>query len=329
MDLMNEFLMLNLNGHRHIAKILQAVNSRFGYWTTVMLLGLITTTAIAQKQIPELWGTHVHDEANILSQSTIDKLENLLIAYEDSTTNQIAILIIPSLDGDVLEEYSLRVAEKWKLGDETKDNGALLLIAVNDHKMRIETGYGLEGALTDAVCSRIIRNEIAPKFRQNDFDGGVAAGINAIISAIGGEYTADDQGSGLEGLDWKLRIPIGLFVFGILGIFTFMAIVISGCGGWVLYAFLIPFYATFPLVVLGTTAGLAVLAIYVILFPILKLWLGKSDWGKRMAKKFATPTGGRHGWSTGSGWSGGGGRSSGGFSGGGGSFGGGGSSGSW
>jgi uncharacterized protein len=326
---MNDCLMLNLNEHLYITKIFRAVSIRFGYWTTVLMLGLITITAIAQKQIPELWGTHVHDEADILSQNTIDKLENLLIAYEDSTSNQIAILIIPSLDGDVLEEYSLRVVEKWKLGDETKDNGVLLLIAVSDHKMRIETGYGLEGVLTDAVCSRIIRNEIAPKFRQNDFDGGVTAGINAIISAIGGEYTADDQVSGLEGLDWKLRIPIGLFVFGILGIFTFIAIVISGCGGWFLYAFLIPFYATFPLVVLGTTAGLTVLAIYVILFPILKLLLGKSDWGKRMAKKFATPTGGRRGWSTGSGWSGGGGRSSGGFSGGGGSFGGGGSSGSW
>lgn len=304
------------------------MNSRYGYWI-ILLMVLITTSTAAQKQIPELWGLHVHDEAKVLSQESVDKLENLLITYEDSTSNQIAILIIPSLDGDVLENYSLRVAEKWKLGDEAKDNGALLLIAVNDHKMRIETGYGLEGVLTDAVCSRIIRNEIAPKFRQNDFDGGVTAGINAMISAIGGEYTAEDYDE-LETLDWRLRIVIGLFVFSILGMFAFMAVIMPGCGGWVLYVFLIPFYAGFPMIVFGTSGGLVVLIIYIIVLPVLKLLLGKSDWGKRMTKKFATPSGGRRGWSTGSGWSGGGGgRSSGGFSGGGGSFGGGGSSGSW
>jgi uncharacterized protein len=319
--------MLNLNSHLHVTKLFRAMNLRCGYW--IMLMGLIVTSAVAQKQIPELWGLHVHDEAKVLSQTTVDKLENLLITYEDSTSNQIAILIVPSLDGDVLENYSLRVAEKWKLGDEAKDNGVLLLIAVNDHEMRIETGYGLEGVLTDAVCSRIIRNEIAPKFRQNDFDGGVTAGINGIILAIGGEYTAEDQ-DGLETLDWKVRVAICLFVLSILGIFAFLAVIMPGCGGWVLYVFLIPFYAAFPLIVLGTSAGLVVLITYIIALPVLKLLLSKSDWGQRMTKKFATPSGGRRGWSGGSGWSGGGGgRSSGGFSGGGGSFGGGGSSGSW
>ena len=326
-EIVKERLMLDLNSHRPVTKIFRVMNSRYGY-CIVMLIVLIATSTVAQKQIPELWGLHVHDDANVLSQEAADKLENLLITYEDSTSNQIAILIIPSLDGDVLENYSLRVAERWKLGNETKDNGALLLIAVNDHKMRIETGYGLEGVLTDAVCSRIIRNEIAPKFRQNDFDGGVTAGINAMISAIGGEYTAEDYDE-MESLDWRLRTAIGLFVFSILGMFAFMAVIVPGCGGWVLYVFLIPFYAGFPMIVLGTFGGLVVLIIYVIALPVLKLLLGKSDWGKRMTKKFATPSGGRRGWSTGSGWSGGGRSSSGGFSGGGGSFGGGGSSGSW
>lgn len=305
-------------------------NSREAYWLFCFALIFITNTVLAQKTIPELWGLHVHDEAHVLSQPTIDKLENHLVAYEDSTSNQIAILIVSSLDGESLEEYSLRVAEKWKLGKKEKDNGVLLLIAVDDHKMRIETGYGLEGVLTDAVCSRIIRNELAPNFRQNQFDKGVTDGINAIMQAIGGEYQADEESEGLDDLGWKERTLIGMFIFGILGVFTFLGLIIPGCGGWFLYAFLIPFYAAFPMVVLGTSAGLTVLGLYVIGFPILKLMMGRTDWGKRMAKKMATnnPSTGR-GWSSGSGWSSGGGRSSGGFSGGGGSFGGGGSSGSW
>lgn len=283
----------------------------------------------AQRAIPELWGTHVHDDAHILSQSAVDQLEKQLIAYEDSTSNQIAILIIPSLDGDNVEEYSLRVAEKWKLGKKDKDNGVLLLIAVDDHKVRIETGYGLEGVLTDAICSRIIRNEIAPNFRQSQYDEGVFAGVNAIIRAIGGEYQADDDDSGATELGWKERILIGLFIFGILGVFTVLALFIPGCSGWFLYAFLIPFYAAFPMVVMGSSSGLGVLGLYAIGFPILKLMLGGTEWGKRMAKKMASANrGGGRGWSSSSGWSGGG-RSSGGFSGGGGSFGGGGSSGSW
>ena len=284
-----------------------------------------------QKPLPELWGLHVHDEAHILSQPFIDRLENQLKEYEDSTSNEIAVLLISSLDGESLEDYSLRVAEKWQLGKKEKDNGVLLLIAVDDHKMRLETGYGLEGVLTDAVSSRIIRNELAPNFRQDNYEAGVSAGINAIIRAIGGEYTAEEGDQMNSELGWKERILIGMFIFGILGIFTVMGLFIPGCGGWFLYAFLIPFYAAFPLVVLGTSAGLLVLGVYAIGFPILKLVLGKTAWGSKMAKKMANTSGGKGRWSSGSGWSAGsgGGRSSGGFSGGGGSFGGGGSSGSW
>lgn len=296
-----------------------------------MLFMIAAVEGVAQKAIPELWGLHVHDEAHILTQPTVDKIENQLIAYEDSTSNQIAILTISSLDGESLEDYSMQVVEKWKLGDKAKDNGVLLLIVVDDHKMRIETGYGLEGVLTDAICSRIIRNEIAPNFRQNDFDGGVTEGINAIISAIGGEYSAEEESIGMIDLGWKERILIGMFIFGILGIFTLVGVFVPGCAGWFLYVFLIPFYAIFPLAVLGTSIGLVALMIYLIGFPLLKLMVNKSEWGKRMSRKFATTSGGRRGWSTASGWSAGsgGGRSSGGFSGGGGSFGGGGSSGSW
>jgi uncharacterized protein len=146
----------------------------------------------AQPEIPEHNGRWVHDVANVLSSQTIQRLESTLQAERDSTSNQIAVLIINSLDGGSLEEYSLRVAEKWKLGKSDKDNGVLLFISKEDKKIRIEVGYGLEGALTDAMSSRIIRNEIAPYFRQGDYDGGVQAGIIAIIQAIKGEYVNED-----------------------------------------------------------------------------------------------------------------------------------------
>ena len=125
----------------------------------LLLSFFIPSLVSAQKEVPELWGMRVHDDAKVMSTQGIQRLESLLKAYEDSTTNQIAVLITPSLDGDVLEEYSLRVAEKWQLGQKERDNGVLLLIAIKDRKMRIEVGEGLEGVLTDALSNRIIRND--------------------------------------------------------------------------------------------------------------------------------------------------------------------------
>lgn len=134
----------------------------------------------------------VHDLANVLSTDARARLERILRAEQDSTSNQISVLIIKSLNGGSLEEYSLRVAEKWQPGQAEKDNGVLLLISVDDRKVRIEVGYGLEGRLTDAMSSRIIRNEIAPRFRNGDYDGGVQAAVMAIIKTIAGEYVNDD-----------------------------------------------------------------------------------------------------------------------------------------
>jgi Beta-propeller domains of methanol dehydrogenase type len=170
------------------------------------------TISYAQKTVPELWGQRVHDDAKVLRAETADALELKLKAHEDSTSNQIALLIIESLDGEVIEEYSLKVVEKWKLGTKSKDNGVLLLIAINDHKMRIEVGQGLEGVLTDALCNRIIRNEMAPNFRRDDYDAGVNAAVEAIIKAIAGEYAADEE----EGWDpqntWLIVIAVLIFL---------------------------------------------------------------------------------------------------------------------
>jgi len=278
----------------------------------------------------------VHDEAHVLSQQTIDELEVKLKQHEDSTTNQMAVLIIPSLDGDDLESYSLRVAhDEWKLGTSNNDNGVLLLVAVDDHKIRIEVGNGLEGVLPDVIAARIIRHELAPQFRENNYDQGIKNGIDAIINAIANEYHVEDVEQTSE-LSWGERIITGLFIFGILGLFTLFAVFTPGCGGWGLYAFLIPFYAIFPAVVTGVSAGLVLLVIYTIGLPILKIILSRTAWGKKASKSFKSSGGSGRGWSSGSGWfsggggwSSGGGSSGGGFSGGGGSFGGGGSSGSW
>lgn len=296
----------------------------------------------AQRAVPPLWGHRVHDEAKVLSQTTIDELEIMLEKYEDSTSNQIAILVIPSLDNDVLEEYSIRVVEEWKLGKKGTDNGVLLLIVVNDRKIRIEVGQGLEGVLTDVATNRIIKNRIAPHFREQDYDGGVRAGVEGIIQQIGSEYSVTDDYDVADEVPLVLRIIIGLFVFSILGVFTVVAIFIPGCMAWAFYVFLIPFYAVFPSIVLGLEGGLILLGIYIIAVPILRILLRNSDWGKNMAKKLFSGSGtggsgsgwtrGSGGWNSGSFGGGGfsrGGGSRGGFSGGGGRFGGGGSSGSW
>lgn len=306
------------------------------------LLLLLSQLSFAQRAVPELWGHRVHDDAHILSQGFVDGLEAKLKQHEDSTGNQIAVLIISSLEGDEVEDFSLRVAEAWKLGGKENDNGVLLLIVVDDRKMRIEVGTGLEGVLTDALTNQIIRNEIAPAFRDANYEGGVNAGVQAIIAGIGNEYKLDSsaspgvQGSGEE-MGLTERIIVGLVIFGILGVFTFTGVFQKGCGSWFLYFFLIPFYALFPHIVIGMTAGLTITAIYIVLYPIMKLIIPRTKWGKKIMKDFAntkvsggSSSRGLGGWSSRSSWGGGSsGSSGGGFSGGGGSFGGGGSSGSW
>lgn len=161
-------------------------------FSLVPFILFMSSFAFGQLDIPPHGGTWVHDNAGILSAPTKSILESALKAERDSTSNQIAVFIIPSLDGESIEDFSLRVAEKWGLGQESKDNGVLLLIAINDRQLRIEVGSGLEGILTDAVSSRINRNEIAPFFREGNYDEGVKAGVIAIIQAIRGEYRNDD-----------------------------------------------------------------------------------------------------------------------------------------
>lgn len=139
----------------------------------------------AALEAPQLQA-RVNDLAGILTPATVQLLETNLSRLEQEESTQIAVLTIPSLEGDSLEGFSLRVATGWGLGQEKADNGALLLVAVQDRKIRIEVGYGLEDRLTDLVSGRIIRNEIAPAFRQGDYNQGVVNGVAAMIQAVRG-----------------------------------------------------------------------------------------------------------------------------------------------
>lgn len=142
--------------------------------------------------VPELTA-RVNDYAAMLSPATRQQLEDLLAQLEREESTQIAVLTITSLQGADLDDYSLKVAETWGLGQKGRDNGALLLIAKNDRKLRIEVGYGLEGSLTDLTAGRIIRDIITPRFRDGNFDLGVLDGVAAMIGAVRGEFQAPQQ----------------------------------------------------------------------------------------------------------------------------------------
>jgi uncharacterized protein len=295
----------------------------------LLLLPLFLTlfTCLTHAQDVPFLGGHVNDYAGVLTSSAISSLEWMLKGHEDSTSNQVVVLTIKTLEGASLEEYSIKVAQTWKLGQKGKDNGVLLLIVKDDRKVRIEVGYGLEGSLTDAISSVIIQQEILPRFRKGDYDEGIKAGATAIIAAIGGTYTSEQQaGSQMDFGDTVMFL--GIFTV-VVGLFTVIALFSKGFMSWFLYLFLIPFWLAFPYAALGGTIGLIPFFVYFIGFPIFKVWLSKSStglhWQQALAGSFLMASS-RGGWSSsGGGWSSGGG----GFSGGGGSFGGGGSSGSW
>jgi uncharacterized protein len=130
---------------------------------------------------------HVNDYAQLLSADRAAALEARLADYEQRTKHQFALLSVASLSGDTLEGFSMRVAERWKLGHKGKDDGLILLVVPSEHKMRIEVGYGLEGVIPDAIAARVIREVLAPAFRRGDFAGGVDAAFGALMHAAGGE----------------------------------------------------------------------------------------------------------------------------------------------
>ena len=309
------------------------------------LIGLLAAFSALAVDVPYLSG-RVVDNAEILKAETKRNLAARLKAHEQETSEQIAVLTVPSLEGESIESYAEQVFNTWKLGQKGKDNGVLVLVAPSERRMRIEVGYGLEGTLTDVAASRIVRNVMTPRFKEGNFDAGVAEGVQAVIGQLTGsaEVPADAPSTGaerksdsfFEGPDLPLteRILIGAFIFGIIGLFTVLGILTPGMG-WFLYFFLIPFWAMFPIVVVGTKGALWLLGTYLVGFPIAKLVVSRLSWYEKAKQDIKTKGSARIGGFTvggssgGSSWSSGSSSSGSSFSGGGGSSGGGGASGSW
>ncbi len=251
--------------------------------------------ALAQEiTFPSLTG-RVVDEAGLLDVAKRTEIEAKLAALEKKTTDQLVVVTVRSLQGRTIEEYGYRLGRAWAIGQKDKNNGVLLIVAPNERKVRVEVGYGLEGALPDAISNLIIQNVILPRFKANDYPGGIARGVDEIIKVLSG-----------EGGEWKQPVEPKKNHTTLLGVVSLLAPFLFSGPGLILLIVLMHF-------------------LFVLLVKIL-VWLhlapkppGHSSW------YWPNSSGGSY--SSGS-WSSSG-SDSGGFSGGGGSFGGGGSSGSW
>ncbi|MGA7074845.1 TPM domain-containing protein [Bradyrhizobium sp.] len=283
--------------------------------------------AAADVAVPQLSG-RVVDQTGTLSASDAASLTQRLKDLETRKGSQVAVLIVPTTQPETIEQFSIRVAEAWKIGRKKIDDGALLVVAKDDHKLRIEVGYGLEGALTDVTSRRIIDEIIVPRFKTGDFTGGISAGVDRIIRVIDGEPLPVPKPEVSHSVDPDMFFNIVFSPFGFIG-FVAIAGVMRGLLGRLLGS--------------GVTAGvvgaifwflLGSIAISGILGVVAFLLTMFGD-GILAASQQASRSAGRGGgWSSGSSggsWSGGSnsGSSDSGFSGGGGSFGGGGASGSW
>jgi len=158
------------------------------------------------------------DLTGTLSSSELSELNTALKSFDDSTSNQIIFLMIPSLEGGSLEDFTVQTALKNKIGSKKNNNGVLFFVSKEDRKMRIEVGYGLEGPLPDALASSILRNEVKPFFRQDDYYSGIVAGLNAIIAATRGEYKADKKDKNGKGKSFPFFF-IAMLIFIIFSIF--------------------------------------------------------------------------------------------------------------
>lgn len=299
------------------------------------LLFALFFSSVLAKEIPNLAG-RVTVEPGIFSSVFQEKMESILADHERQFTNQIAILAIRSLEGENLEEYSIKVAEEWKLGEKGKDNGVLILLSLDDRKVRIEVGYGLEGTLTDIYCNRVIKNTMIPFFKDGNYEEGLEKGSFEIIRILEtGEVPPEPtlwdkfrkfRGIGEEG-GFFLYI-FGIPFVGVIFTFAFIGAFHEDIKGVGLFFFLLIFFQWLPTMFYGFWGWAVCNFIYLIGFPFVRLTRNRFSIIKRFSDKVSRNV---HYSEGGGSWSSGGSSSSsgGGFSGGGGSFGGGGSSGSW
>lgn len=189
---------------------MRTVAFRYCFWMLIWAVLALPQPAAALDVPPKPTTSPVVDQANVLSDQQETQLSDTIEAARKKTGNQIGILVISSLDGESIEEYSIKVARSWGIGTKERNNGVLLLAAINDRKLRIEVGYGLEGALTDARSSRIIRDRIAPEFRQGHYYVGLDSGVQGINAAIqnevdpklGDELSSERQRKGGFPFEW-------------------------------------------------------------------------------------------------------------------------------
>lgn len=180
---------------------------------SMLLIVCLALAAYASSDIPILT-QRVNDFAQMLSRGEAIQLETILKQFEDSTSNQLVILTLSSLEGSDLEDFSIKVFEKNKIGQAKKDNGVLLLVVKGERLIRIEVGYGLEGVLTDALSSRIIEREIKPAFKEGEFFEGFLSGVSAIIQATAGEYQGNRRKTDSDSIPSIVYLLLLFFLFG-------------------------------------------------------------------------------------------------------------------
>ena len=274
--------------------------------------------------VPRLQG-YVNDYAGMMSSSAKSKIEGELKAFEQSDSTQLVILTLPSLEGENIEEFSIKVAEAWKIGQQQKDNGILLIVSKQERKIRIEVGRGLEGKLTDLMAGRIIDQVIKPRFKQGDFDAGFIAGASALIAATRGEFKAEQRPIQRRQKGFPpfltFLLFLGIFVLIVGSLSRIVGGIAGGAGLPGLVHLTVAPIGILPIVLLGLV-GFGAGFFLPSLFSMggRRGGSGRHDRGSGF---FYSPWMGGH--SIGGGGFGGGG----GFSGGGGSFGGGGASGDW
>ncbi|MDD5348780.1 MAG: TPM domain-containing protein [Chthoniobacteraceae bacterium] len=200
----------------------------------IFLLALWSCGALAAEVIPPPPKAYFNDEAGVARKETASRLNRELEQFERDTSNQIVVAVFPKMQSDSsIEDYTVRVAHAWRVGQKGLNNGAVLFVFVQDRKMYIQVGYGLEGTLTDYLCSQIINNELKPRFRAGDFDGGLSAAVHAMIAATKGEY----KGSGQTVADRNTVHPQprhqggGFGLIGTLFLFFFIWVIFRILGG--------------------------------------------------------------------------------------------------
>jgi uncharacterized protein len=277
--------------------------------------------AHADVAVPALTG-RVVDQTGTLSSGDIAALNAKLRDFENRKGSQVAVLIVPTTQPETIEQFSIRVADAWKIGRKKVDDGAILVVAKNDRHLRIEVGYGLEGALTDVTSRRIIDEVITPKFRNGDFAGGISDGVDRILRVIDGEpLPAPARSTSFSSSDFSdLGSVIPFVLFACLFVGGIFRAILGRLLGSVVTGGVLAFIAWFLIGSIGLAAAIGVIAFLLAFIADLFSSSGPSTGYSR---------GGWSGGSSSGGWSSGSSSDSGSFSGGGGSFGGGGASGSW